>query len=69
MNSSPINPKNSGLTTAFGSFIRLDQNGELELPKKITKKWLNNEISNDYAKDIMSNKLKKLIKIWGNSRN
>jgi len=33
------------------------------------KKWLNNEISNDYAKDIMSNKLKKLIKIWENSRN
>ena len=33
------------------------------------KKWLNDEISNDYAKDIMSNKLKKLIKIWENSRN
>ena len=27
------------------------------------------EISNDYAKDIMSDKLKKLIKIWENSRN
>ena len=33
------------------------------------KKWLNDEISNDYAKDIMSDKLRKLIKIWENSRN
>ena len=33
------------------------------------QKWLNDEISNDYAKNIMSDKLKKLIKIWENSRN
>ena len=33
------------------------------------KKWLNDKISDDHAKDIMSNKLKELIKIWENSRN
>ena len=36
---------------------------------EVQKNETNNEISNDYAKDIMSNKLKKLIKIWENSRN
>ena len=33
------------------------------------KKWLNNEINDDNAKEIMSNKLKELVKIWVNSRN